>query len=250
MLNLEMRKYIECSNEEKLTCLPLIEEIAGLAQKARNEGVLSLEDLIPDIGDYLLKTGLSLLVDGAETEILKGVLGDLIVTSDKTGVDLLRQMIIRDGVLALEAGLRPEIIQIKLTAMLGEDVGVGIKRAVYTGGPGAVLKEVEAANIMESGLEDLLVLNAYGVQTVLRKVDRACLLIVLSRASNDIRRTVLTSLSRNAAGMMCEDLARSGAFCEKDIEEARKKVAGTVVGLLEEGYIVIEGECKARRYAC
>jgi hypothetical protein len=167
-------------------------------------------------------------------------------------VELLRQLIIREGLLLIYHGicLHPRLLRERLLAMLGEDVGAEVKHSsIYAGGPGVVVKDVEEADLMESGLEDILELNAYGVQIVLEKVDRAYLLIVLSRAAKDIRRTVLTNLSRNAADMICEDLVRFGTFSNADIEVARKMVASTVVELEEEGSIVIEGECKARQYA-
>lgn len=122
MFNLELRKLLECTKEEKLSCLPLIDKLIELAKEARYNGALSLEERIPDFDDYLLKMGITLIVDGCSPEDNNAILETLIINSGKTGVGLLRQMIIRDGVLAIQAGYNPGLIAKKLNAYLGEDL--------------------------------------------------------------------------------------------------------------------------------
>jgi len=122
MLNFELRRLMECTREDKLACLPLIDKIVGLANTARSQGLLALEDIIPDLGDYLLKTGISMLVDGRDQDTTYEIMTTHIIASYKTGVDLLRQMIICDGVLAIQAGVSPRLISEKLVSYLGEDI--------------------------------------------------------------------------------------------------------------------------------
>ena len=122
MLNFELRRLMECTREDKLACLPLIDKIVGLANTARSQGLLALEDIIPDLGDYLLKTGISMLVDGRDQDTTYEIMTTHIIASYKTGVDLLRQMIICDGVLAIQAGISPRLISEKLVSYLGEDI--------------------------------------------------------------------------------------------------------------------------------
>jgi len=128
MLNFELRKLMECTKEEKLSCLPLIDSILELARSARHNGVLALEDRIPEFEDYLLKTGLSIMVDGCSVIDNKEVMDTLIVTSGKTGVALMRQMIIRDGIVAIQEGENPGFIAKRLNAYLGEDLIVELGR--------------------------------------------------------------------------------------------------------------------------
>ena len=122
MLDLELREYIKCSKEEKRDCLPLIEEIVGWAEMAVKGGLLDLEDEVIGVKNQLLKTGMSLVIDGCESEIVKSVMDDMIVASGKTGVELLRQLIVREGVLSIQSGYNPRIIELRLSAMLGEEI--------------------------------------------------------------------------------------------------------------------------------
>ena len=52
----------------------MVETIITFAEKARREGILSLEGDIDDIGNPLLKKGVKLLVDGTDPEIVKNIL--------------------------------------------------------------------------------------------------------------------------------------------------------------------------------
>jgi chemotaxis protein MotA len=52
----------------------MIEEIVSLAEKARREGLLYLENYLENVDDPFLRKGLQLVIDGAEPEVVKGVL--------------------------------------------------------------------------------------------------------------------------------------------------------------------------------
>jgi chemotaxis protein MotA len=51
-----------------------VERIAGLAERARREGLLALEDEVKTIDDPFLRRGLLLAVDGSDTETVRRVL--------------------------------------------------------------------------------------------------------------------------------------------------------------------------------
>lgn len=53
----------------------MIEEIVTLAEKARREGLLYLENYLENVNDPYLRKGLQLVIDGAEPDVVKGVLG-------------------------------------------------------------------------------------------------------------------------------------------------------------------------------
>lgn len=52
----------------------MIEEIVVMAEKARREGLLYLENYLESVDDLFLKKGLQLVIDGAEPEVVNGVL--------------------------------------------------------------------------------------------------------------------------------------------------------------------------------
>ncbi len=51
-----------------------IENLVGFAEKARREGILSLESAIEEANDDFLKSGIRLAVDGVEPELIKDIL--------------------------------------------------------------------------------------------------------------------------------------------------------------------------------
>ncbi|GAA3273214.1 flagellar motor protein [Dactylosporangium vinaceum] len=52
----------------------LVEDIVKLAEKARREGLLALEDAMKEVQDPFLKKGLQLAIDGTDSEELAGIL--------------------------------------------------------------------------------------------------------------------------------------------------------------------------------
>ena len=126
MIDFELRKQMECAEEEKQLCLPVIDKIIDIVNIARNQGILVLEDKIPEIDDYLLKVGIQLMVDGLSPEYILEVMDKMITASQKTGVELMQQLIIRDGVLSIQAGESPSLVLLKLYAYLGEEYVIGL----------------------------------------------------------------------------------------------------------------------------
>ena len=52
----------------------LVDDIVKLAEKARREGLLALEDAMKDVQDPFLKKGLQLAIDGTDSEELRDIL--------------------------------------------------------------------------------------------------------------------------------------------------------------------------------
>jgi len=52
----------------------LAQQLLEFAEKARRDGILSLEDTVEDLEDEMLRKGLRLVVDGTESEVLADVL--------------------------------------------------------------------------------------------------------------------------------------------------------------------------------
>ncbi len=62
----------------------LAQQLLEFAEKARRDGILSLEDTVEDLEDETLRKGLRLVVDGTESEILVEVLeGDLAIVEQR-----------------------------------------------------------------------------------------------------------------------------------------------------------------------
>jgi hypothetical protein len=106
-----------------------VEEMASLwrqvAQQARSEGILSLQQFEGKLSSPLLREALQLTVDGTEPDVIE----DLLKIRSRT---LLRQLetraqMVDEGLLAIMAGDNPGLIAHKLSAFYAEDTQ-GVKR--------------------------------------------------------------------------------------------------------------------------
>ena len=95
--------------------------LPGVTAEQKNEGMQLIVKKAEELDDGLFKTGLYLIIDGVDSKIMKEILDNIILTSFKTGAELLSQFIIRDGLIALQLGRNPRLIEEKLLAWLGEE---------------------------------------------------------------------------------------------------------------------------------
>jgi chemotaxis protein MotA len=66
-----MKALVKVMVEPKTNEIGLIEEIIGYANKARKDGLISLESMIPNASDDFLKRAMSLAVDGTDPKVLR-----------------------------------------------------------------------------------------------------------------------------------------------------------------------------------
>lgn len=110
-----------CSKSDKKKILPSIELILRLSQKARREGLLSVEDDVPSVEPLFLKNGLRLVIDGCDPEEVRELLLAGIHAGRFSGKELLLRMIAANGVLGIQEGISPNLLRRKLYACLGEE---------------------------------------------------------------------------------------------------------------------------------
>jgi len=102
----------------------LLEFLMGLCEKARREGLLSLEsdlessELFWNGGD-LLTLGLSLIIDGVEPAEVEDLLVLYILRNNRKGSnDYLKNIIFTETVLNIQSGLNPRLLKLKLEILL------------------------------------------------------------------------------------------------------------------------------------
>lgn len=60
--------------QQKFDVAALIQQLAGIADRARREGLLSLEQELPEISDSFLRQGLQLIIDGTDPELTRNMM--------------------------------------------------------------------------------------------------------------------------------------------------------------------------------
>jgi flagellar motor switch protein FliG len=87
--------------------------------------------------------------------------------------------------------------------------------------------------------EDLVGLDAKGIQRVLREVDGRDLSLSLKAASDDVKVRIRSGLTERAAAALEEEIEMLGPVRVRDVEEAQQRILDTVRALEEAGEIVL-----------
>lgn len=109
-----------CSADDQETLIPLVLQIKDLGLIAQKNGLLALETELPNIKDRFLRLGLQLIIDRTEPENVKDVLDSDIYYNESNGRELLGKIIIREGLLRIQAGDSPRNILICTSIFLGK----------------------------------------------------------------------------------------------------------------------------------
>ena len=103
-------------------CDELIGKFISLSDCARKEGLLSIGGLMENEQNVFLKTGLSLAVDGTDTDIIKVIIENMLETDKKEGIDRQARNIITQGIVSVQQGESRDVLKMKLYDICGADI--------------------------------------------------------------------------------------------------------------------------------
>ena len=89
--------------------------------------------------------------------------------------------------------------------------------------------------------EDLARLDKMSMQRVMKDVDMADITLALKVASDEVKETIFTGVSKRARAMIAEELDFLGPVRLKDVEDAQQRIIDSVRVLEESGEIAIPG---------
>jgi flagellar motor switch protein FliG len=90
--------------------------------------------------------------------------------------------------------------------------------------------------------DDLIKINAMGVQVILRSVDKAKLTIALKGASQPLRNLFVNNMSQRASKILIEDMEALGPVRLKDVDEAQSMIVNMARDLAAKGEITIAAD--------
>ncbi len=109
-----------CSREDQESLVPMVKQLRDLGEIAFKRGLLALEGELPQINDSFLKLGLQLIVDKTEPDNVQDILDADIYYNESNGRELLKKIIIREGLLRIQAGDNARNILICTKIFLGK----------------------------------------------------------------------------------------------------------------------------------
>lgn len=161
---------------QKLNIDSLIPMLVSFSEKSRREGLLSLEDDIENIEDLFLKTGLQLVVDGTDPDVIKTILYhemDQIDTRHSRGILFFQQW----GKQAPAWGMIGTLYGlVGMLQSLGDpaSIGVGMAAALITTFYGAIMAnlifipisvKLEDRHTSEMLIKDIILEGILSIQT-------------------------------------------------------------------------------------
>jgi len=118
--DLSLAAKAACSKEDQESLVPLVQQLRDLGEVAFKRGLLALEGELLQIKDPFLKLGVQLIVDKTEPENVQDILDSDIYYNESNGRELLKKIIIREGLLRIQAGDNARNILICTKIFLGK----------------------------------------------------------------------------------------------------------------------------------
>jgi len=102
--DLALAAKASCSLEDQESLVPLILQLKKLSELVSKQGILALENELNQINDPFLNLGAQLIIDKIEPANIKDILDSDIYYNQSNGRELLKKIIIREGLLRIQAG--------------------------------------------------------------------------------------------------------------------------------------------------
>jgi flagellar motor component MotA len=118
LYTLENRNLFHCKIEDRASCYDTIEIVNEYATLARKEGLLSFEHRSYGLEPYQMKV-VQYMVDGLDWKSIREFCEPEIVSSGKTGAELLKMVIFLEGMLSILQGTHPRVIRSQLEHYIG-----------------------------------------------------------------------------------------------------------------------------------
>lgn len=109
-----------CSKEDQETLIEIVLQLKNLSELVTKQGLLALENELMTIKDPFLNLGVQLIIDRVEPENIKDILDSDIYYNESNGRELLKKVIIREGLLRIQAGDSPRNVLICTKVFLGK----------------------------------------------------------------------------------------------------------------------------------
>lgn len=118
--DLALAAKASCSSEDQQSLVEIVLQLKNLSELVTKQGLLALENELSSIKDPFLNLGVQLIIDRVESENIKDILDSDIFYNESNGRELLKKVIIREGLLRIQAGDSPRNVLICTKIFLGK----------------------------------------------------------------------------------------------------------------------------------
>lgn len=216
-------------------------------QKAQSENLLTF---IQDEHPQTIALIVSHLPHHKASEILKGLpqAKQVEVVRRVANMEQTNPEVIRDVEASLESRLSnllssstERVGGVETVAEILNLCDRATERQIMDGVEGEDPDLVEQIRRLMFVFEDINLVDAKGIQSVLKEVDNAELCLALKTASEDLKKKIFGNMSSRAAELIKEDMQFMGPVKVSDVESAQQRIVDIVRRLEDAGEIVIAG---------
>jgi hypothetical protein len=238
-----------------------IDELSSIARK---EGLLAVEDTYcsSDTGTVIdsIKYGIINMVDGTCPEILVEIMSNEYFASKYKGNQALKQYILIRGVLAVQSGMNPRMIEELLFSLLPLEIQQQSKKELeysrekrfaehneeiidkYKDWTSLAIFDDELYELVNKVDDRLLKLSDWAIQRLLREIDFTHIVKCLIYSSEDVRQHLLNNMSKRLGLLLLGDMfnavENTGLDVADDIK-SMQKILSTLDKLVSLGEIDI-----------
>jgi hypothetical protein len=230
-LDWEFGERIQCSAAEKKECMALVAELCSMANKAKRNGLLSLVQEADETSHFLLRKGLQLVLEGVNPQMVEKTLQYYILSGKYHGKELLVRCIIMEGILTIQNGVNPTIIQELLLSLFGERSYENYESEFGDGKNNRLksffdkIKQSRAATPLSSKLgHTIMQLNDQSIQQCLKEISTVDLARALKGIEGKAQIKVFKNLPKRSAAILQETVEHLDLMRESEMTEAQEKV--------------------------
>jgi hypothetical protein len=225
------------------------ERAIQLSEKARKEGLLSLEESIDyekldqrDIFEY----DLIFVVDGADVSITKDILSRIIEQEDDKYTRRLMDIKL-EAAISIQCGDNTLILASKLyaftdIALADDPIFKIIDREKDAYLESFYEKVSHDKKFSSDPFNEILKLDNRAIQKMIREVDCCELGKVLKSVDAVVLKRIFQNMTKRAAQMLMEDMEYMGPIRLKDVQDAQRKIFSIIHHLSDTGEIIIPND--------
>lgn len=243
------------SYKDVIEAIIVVDEIS---HTGRREGLLALEEkfaygstgtVADDIAYCVM-----LVVDGTEPELVAEIATNQYLASKYQGNDALKQYILIRGILLVQEGANPRLIEELLMSLLPNDVKEHAKKTLdydrdkrdgvykkeiidkYNTWQGAKIEDEELAELVKDVDALLLKLDDKDIQRALREIECEHIVKCLIYSSQQVRQHLLENMSSRLSTLLIDDMFNTLRYLDLHLDSSKRamqEIKGVIQKLID-----------------
>lgn len=238
--------------------------IDDLSNVARKEGLLAIEEKFvygaSSIGADSISYGVMIVVDGTDPELVTEIASNEYLSSKYEGNEALRQYILIRGLLAVQSGENPRVIEEILISLLPGSIREHARKMLdydrekrnslhnkaliqkYSNWEGVDIEDPELKTLSAEANSLIMKLSDPALQRVLREVESEHVVKCLIYCSSEVRQHFLQNMSNRLSLMLIDDMFNTVNYLSLYTDASKtaiKKVINIINKLIDTGEIIV-----------